>query len=1095
MRSPNASAGSRADRHNVKRRLTIEALCDRRVLAALPLPLLGEAEPAGQGSAGGLLPGVVLGDLNHSWRLDGDEVPLSGQLVFFDANDNGKPDAGEPLALTDDEGRFALESLGGDDRIVRLFTGDHEVAVHFPIAPTGGGSPLDLTASPVWNAASDTDLQLTGGLTGELAWLVDGPHATAVDWLDQRSVDLEFPADVTIPQRLPSGQWLILPQSPDASGVAADGWLFDPSDDSLQPATFNWLPTEPTADAPTAGTAGGDGSEDSDSQPVAAASWSAAAIDRSGNGFLVMAAEQAESAELWHLLGSESLQLAAIDGSSVSAAAELHSGGTSATLLAEPGNQELLLSLWSNLQGNVIGEPVAVQYAQQVISFSDQTGLVFLRVEDPELGQVIQVLDADAQLAPLQTLRDLDSLVAVDSARSVVYSLAAAEAQLTAVDALSAEVLGRWDVAEQISSDAGEPNQLLFSAATQSLLIKTATGIDWLNLPADNAHRLLPQADYPLRFAAERRDNTPRPSYVTPPVWVVPAGETLELEEGALLAGLDNPSAVPPILIRVSDPRMGTVVTTPAGGMTYTPRPGFVGTDHFLVSFHDGNGLSEPQLVSVAVQPEESQNVPITVQLQPLPEHSQPGFVVGTITATLPGEHSWWIADHRFEIAGNQIVVSEQGHFNYEVEAQILLQISGTDEQGNFYSGDWVVLVEDESDPITDILPRAGDIVENHSGPIAQLTVVDEDYDQTYVITVDDPRFEVVDFLLQLKAGETIDYEAEPVIQLMITASAVEASESLTVPFVLTVHDVPEQAQTIELSHDEVTELLLGAPIGTLRIDGNPLRNSYHASVNDSRFEIVDGQLKLRDDVYLSHAEQAEAEIEITVQDTHWSYPATTATFLITVIPNGNPFHHPHQPFDVDGDNVVTPLDALLVLNAMSQNGGPGPIGDFPWHGQFWDVNGDGQVTPLDALLILNYLNSERLPDSPLSESERDGEGEEKGDAESTGDGLNVNLRAAPLSETAATAHHTAADRVDEPNAAPRAVAANSSRQQSSGGQELTSTDATQQDLAEAVRKLSSLPPLELGDGSATAATTSWDDLIDLLTDRDADRSEKNHPK
>ncbi len=61
------------------------------------------------------------------------------------------------------------------------------------------------------------------------------------------------------------------------------------------------------------------------------------------------------------------------------------------------------------------------------------------------------------------------------------------------------------------------------------------------------------------------------------------------------------------------------------------------------------------------------------------------------------------------------------------------------------------------------------------------------------------------------------------------------------------------------------------------------------------------------------------------------------------------------NPLDVNGDGVVTPLDALAVINALnSVNQG---ISLTPALLAEYDVNHDGQVTPLDALMIINYLN------------------------------------------------------------------------------------------------------------------------------------------
>ncbi len=944
-RSRFASSGSASPRHLVKRRLLIETLCDRRVLASL-YPLDSE-EAAGEG---GLIEGVVLGDVNQSWRLDADEQPVAGRLVYIDGNENGLLDADEPFALTDDQGRFALQSLGEDEQIVRLFTNHDHTAVHFPVKPQIGAPAMDLTASPAWAAAAGLRVD------GDTTWVSGVVDATAVDWLGQQAVDLNFPAPVLAPSRLPDGNWLFLPlpSSDDQSIDPAQAWLYNPVEGSLETVALEL--------------ASGD-------QPGDVLGWAALTIDSSGRGLAIEAASDGQpSAAVWQVLLGEPPQLTATEFA-VAPDARMHGGGTAATVISEPLEQGLAVSLWSHLLADRIIDPVTIEHAQEVLAFDDQSGLVFVQIDDPELGLAIRVLDAGAQLAPLQTVTDLGELVAIDPSRGVVYSLATTDSLLTAIDAVSAEVIGQWDVSGQLESLPEPLSQMVFSVSTQSLLLQTASGIGGLQLPASSAHRVLPGSDYRLRFAVSPVEETPvvRPYYPTPPIWPAVIGQPLELDEGSLQAGLVNPSATAPVLIRVTEPRVGSVSTTPGGGMIYTPGANFIGTDYFFVTFHDGIGLSEPQQVLISVQPSESQGVAFTLQLNPLPEHSRSGFVVGTISG-LGNDASYAMDDDRFYVENNQIIVAEHGQFNFESEPAVRFNLMAWFGDGQSSSADVTLLVVDESDPITDILPREAFISENTSGPIAELMIIDEDQYQTYEFTVDDPRFEIVGRTLQIKAGETIDYEREPVVLLQITANTVEADETLTVTFSLTVTDVPEQAQTIELSDRQVTEYVVAAEIGQILIDDNPLGSSYHASVNDSRFEIVAGILKLRDGVYLTHAEQAEAEIEIAVQDVHGQYPPTVQTFVIEILPNVNPFHHPSLPFDVSGDNQVTPLDALLILNAISRNGGPGPITDFPAPGQYWDVNGDGYITPMDAMLVLNYLNSQRRAGSATSESEADGD-------------------------------------------------------------------------------------------------------------------------
>ena len=69
-------------------------------------------------------------------------------------------------------------------------------------------------------------------------------------------------------------------------------------------------------------------------------------------------------------------------------------------------------------------------------------------------------------------------------------------------------------------------------------------------------------------------------------------------------------------------------------------------------------------------------------------------------------------------------------------------------------------------------------------------------------------------------------------------------------------------------------------------------------------------------------------------------------------------WHNRLQPLDVNTDGLVTPLDALAVVNFLNR-GRPQSVNAFvdPALG-YYDTNNDGILAPLDALKIINYLNA-----------------------------------------------------------------------------------------------------------------------------------------
>jgi len=85
-------------------------------------------------------------------------------------------------------------------------------------------------------------------------------------------------------------------------------------------------------------------------------------------------------------------------------------------------------------------------------------------------------------------------------------------------------------------------------------------------------------------------------------------------------------------------------------------------------------------------------------------------------------------------------------------------------------------------------------------------------------------------------------------------------------------------------------------------------------------------------------------------------------TLPINVLPslvNNEPLHNTSLPADVNGDNVVSPIDALLIINELSRMDAAGePVaGSSDGLTFYHDVDGNGKISPIDALRVINYIN------------------------------------------------------------------------------------------------------------------------------------------
>ena len=81
----------------------------------------------------------------------------------------------------------------------------------------------------------------------------------------------------------------------------------------------------------------------------------------------------------------------------------------------------------------------------------------------------------------------------------------------------------------------------------------------------------------------------------------------------------------------------------------------------------------------------------------------------------------------------------------------------------------------------------------------------------------------------------------------------------------------------------------------------------------------------------------------------------------LEVIDDESPWHNKINPLDVNRDQVITPLDALLVINYLNSLGSRA-TSDLPTPGDgqpvFVDTNSDQNLSAIDALLIINELNN-----------------------------------------------------------------------------------------------------------------------------------------
>ncbi len=77
----------------------------------------------------------------------------------------------------------------------------------------------------------------------------------------------------------------------------------------------------------------------------------------------------------------------------------------------------------------------------------------------------------------------------------------------------------------------------------------------------------------------------------------------------------------------------------------------------------------------------------------------------------------------------------------------------------------------------------------------------------------------------------------------------------------------------------------------------------------------------------------------------------------VTVRDDPFPWYNDRNPFDVNDDGFVTPLDALLVIEYLTtgDSNDPNPSTPPP---PFYDTNNSGDISPIDVLGVVDYLQN-----------------------------------------------------------------------------------------------------------------------------------------
>ena len=855
-------------------------------------------------------------DASRSFEESNDQA-AADRLIYIDLDGNGEHDAGEPVAVTDSEGKAFFEDLEPGDYSLGILTNPLSQKQSTNVGVSRSASPAsDISATNiVTNAHGDV-------------WLIDSEGLASR--LDDPSEQIDLGGEVQTAVDLVNSDSTFLVVS--GSGGEENSLVrFHPASGEVQAIELPEVVDGKVLESV---------SESKDGLIGILASESERAVVRIGvlNDYATFSPN----------LGLGAQQVSASPADSQFALLDTREGISRVTLLSPTGDA---------LDSVEFEEPISSiqRSADGLLLFAvlEEGGIEVFNTVDGQLTEEAILAEAAAPI----TARSSDGRVITGSTQNQKrFTVWDPETWLpvgsTELESDTATILGMTtdafgDQAYAITnegvfaSDLAEPQQIVASVLADETHIELGVRIVGNNqAPSVD--------DFEERKVAE--DNADILDFSSENGIVDSDGDRLWF---TLQTGPEN----------------GELDYDPIEGWEYHPAYNFHGEDSAVFLVHDGVESSE-LVVRWDIAAVNDPPVAVRIQIPALPENPEPGTSIGFFSVEDPdldAEYKVTTSDPRFRIAGGQIFYTD-GELDFDAEPNIAFQVVATDVENEYaISAGTTLELTNVNEPPLQIDLNSYEIQENLDGEaVGQLTVLDPDSESAYQFELSDERFELVGNELRLRDGVELDHESEPEIRVTVTAEdQADDGHSISEELTLTVVDSNDAPTGIEVAANRLYAEEPGALVGSVSVIDQD-NEAYDFELSDARFEVVGSFLKLKDDQYIP---DAASELDLAITATSRRGDRIAGTIPLIILPPRPQHQNPANPRDVNGDGRVTPLDALELINDINQGRGgplphlpPGerPTGEGP-DGEpvapFPDVNGDETLSPLDVLEVINELN------------------------------------------------------------------------------------------------------------------------------------------
>ncbi|XZE32750.1 cadherin domain-containing protein [Pirellulaceae bacterium SH501] len=364
---------------------------------------------------------------------------------------------------------------------------------------------------------------------------------------------------------------------------------------------------------------------------------------------------------------------------------------------------------------------------------------------------------------------------------------------------------------------------------------------------------------------------------------------------------------------------------------------------------------------------------PFNLQLSntTLEEGPVQGRLVGVLSATEPDGSLLtfvlpvgMVDNDSFVVVGNQLRLIDAADF--EAQSTYAIVVRAVDPEGLFVEASFDVSIVDVDEAPVGLSLSNGSIDENVAigSVVGKLSTDDPDLGETFsysILSIDGESngtsFVIVGDELRTNARMNFESQSGYVLRLQTTDSAGLQFDRLLRVDLNNLVELPPQASndngrtTIGLA---MVMSVLSNDLdpdgeiepGTIEIVGLPSRGTVLVMA-DGRIEYTPSMVSLAGPVF-----NDAFQYRVRDNQDEWS---NVATANITV---DSAFYNRQNPFDVDADGSVSPLDVLVLVNEINTAGSRALPRPVPFSAPFIDPTNDGVLDPLDVLQVVNFLNN-----------------------------------------------------------------------------------------------------------------------------------------